>query len=274
MSQHFFEPLQLSYRVDGSGPSLILLSANPGDSRDFDALMPQLAQRFRVIRLDWPGYGASLAPQPPSRAGASYFLECFGRWMDALEIRRAHLLGNSVGGNVAVRYALQQPQRVASLVLVSPGGFTDHNAVSRGFCRLQGQVWFKHVLGDRFTRFYLRARNSWTQAMIERAGNEQASAAALQVNAAVWRSFLEPQHDLRQAAAALRLPVLVVSGRHDPVIPAHKDGRNAARVIPGARQLVLDSGHAPFAEVPEQFLAAVGPFWDDARAGTELHHAA
>lgn len=278
MSQHFLEPLQLSYRVDGSGPALILLSANPGDSRDFDAVVPQLAQRFQLIRPDWPGHGGSPAPQPPSRAGAGYFLECFSRFMDALGIRRAHLLGNSVGGNVAVRYALQQPQRVASLILVSPGGFTDHNAVSRGFCRLQGQVWFKRLLGDRFTRFYLRARNPWTQAMIGRAGGEQASAAAWQVNAAVWRSFLDPQHDLRQAAAALRVPALVVSGRHDPVIPAHKDGRSAARVIPGARQVVLDSGHAPFAEVPEQFLAAVVPFWNDtgndAAGGAELHHAA
>ncbi len=274
MNQQFVAPLQLSCRIEGQGPALLLLSANPGESRDFDAVTPRLAQRFRVLRLDWPGYGASPAPQPPESAGASLFLERFDALMDALEISEAHLLGNSVGANVAVRYALRKPQRVRSLVLVSPGGFTDHNAVSRGFCRLQGQVWFKRLLGDRFTRFYLRARNSWTQAMIERAGNEQASAAALQVNAAVWSSFLEPQHDLRQAAAALRLPVLVVSGRHDPVIPAHKDGRNAARVIPGAWQVVLDSGHAPFAEVPEQFLAAVGPFWDDARAGTELHHAA
>jgi pimeloyl-ACP methyl ester carboxylesterase len=84
---------------------------------------------------------------------------------------------------------------------------------------------------------------------------------ALRVNAAVWRSFLEPRHDLRQAASALRVPTLVVSGKHDPVIPATRDGLNAARAIPGARQVVLDSGHAPFAEVPEAFLAAVLPFW-------------
>jgi pimeloyl-ACP methyl ester carboxylesterase len=262
---------ELFQRSEGQGPTLILLSANPGDSRDFDAVAPQLARRFRLIRLDWPGYGGSAPPQPPSSAGAGYFFDCFSRFMDTLDASPVHLLGNSVGGNVAVRYALLQPRRVASLVLVSPGGFTAHNALTRAVCRLQGQLWFKRLWGvDGFARFYLHARNEWTQAMIERAAGEQSRPAALEVNAAVWRSFVEPQHDLRQAAAALRVPTLVLSGRHDPVITANRDGRTAARAIPGARQVVLDSGHAPFAEVPEAFLAAVGEFWD----GLERAHAA
>jgi pimeloyl-ACP methyl ester carboxylesterase len=249
---------------------LVLLSANPGESRDFDAIVPRLAQAFRVLRLDWPGYGASPAPEPPSRAAAGCFLECFDAFMDALDIPAAHLLGNSVGANVAVRYTLRKPQQVRSLVLVSPGGFTDHNAFTRGFCGLQGQVWFKRLLGSGFTRYYLRRRNDWTRAMIARAGAEQAGAAALQVNAALWRSFLETGHDLRGRCAGLRVPTLVVSGRHDPVLPAHRDGRNAARAIPGARQVVLDCGHAPFAEMPEQFLEEVERFW----SGLELNHAA
>jgi len=261
MTQQFHAPLNLSYRIEGQGPTLILLPANPGESRDFDAVAPRLAQRFRLIRLDWPGYGASPAPQPATLAGAGFFLERFDAFMDALEIASAHLVGNSVGANVAVRYALRKPQRVQSLVLVSPGGFTAHNALTRAFCALQGRVWFKRLLGASFTRYYLRRRNPWTRAMIARAGAEQARRSALEVNAAVWRSFLEPQHDLRTAAGQLRLPTLVVSGKHDPVLPPKTDGRNAVRAIPGARQVVLDSGHAPFAEMPDQFLDVVAEFW-------------
>lgn len=262
MSQQFLPALQLSCRIEGQGSTLVLLSANPGDSRDFDAVAPRLAQRFRVVRLDWPGYGASPAPQPPQSAGASLFLERFDAFMDALDISSAHLLGNSVGGNVAVRYALRKPQRVRSLVLVSCGGFTDHNAVTHAFCRLQAQLWFKRLLGSGFTRWYLRERNEWTRAMIARAGGEQAAPDALAVNAAVWRSFIEPQHDLRHSAGALRVPALVVNGRRDPVIPAKTDGRNTARAIPGAKHLVMDCGHAPFAEVPEPFLAEAMAFWN------------
>jgi pimeloyl-ACP methyl ester carboxylesterase len=277
MAPQFHPATQLAYRSEGpaTAPVLVLLSANPGDSRDFDAVAPQLAQRFRLLRLDWPGYGSSPAPQPPQSAGASLFLERFAAFMDAMGIGQAHLLGNSVGANVAVRYALRQPQRVRSLVLVSPGGFTDHNIFTRAFCRLQGQVWFKRLLGAGFTRWYLHARNDWTRAMIERAGGEQASPAGRAVNAAVWRSFIEPEHDLRRSAAALRLPALVLSGRHDPVLPPQPDGRNAARAIPGARQVVLDCGHAPFAELPQEFLAQVEPFWDAAeRNGSGVSRAA
>src|ERR1700757_148042 len=96
----------LAWREQGSGPALLLLSANPGESRDYDAVAGTLAQRFRLIRVDWPGYGASPAPQPPSSAGASLFLERFTQLMDELSLGPVHLLGNSVGGNVAVRYAL------------------------------------------------------------------------------------------------------------------------------------------------------------------------
>ncbi len=257
----------LHYQESGHGTPLICLSANPGDGRDFDAVAPALARRYRVIRPDWPGYGKSPAPAPPERAGAGYFLAVFTQFVEQLGLARFHIIGNSVGGNVAVRYALTQPGRVASLVLVSPGGFTRHNFFTRAFCRLQGRAGFKRLLGDRFTRFYLRRRTECTRAMITRAGAEQNTPVAQRVNAAVWRSFLDPAHGLLNAASGITTPTLVVSGRRDPVIPAARDGRYAAAVIPGARQVVLNCGHAPFAELPEEFLDTVEPFLMNAEAG-------
>jgi pimeloyl-ACP methyl ester carboxylesterase len=89
---------------------------------------------------------------------------------------------------------------------------------------------------------------------------------ARRVNAAVWRSFLEPQHNLLEQARGISAPALVINGRHDPVIPAKTDGRNAARAIPGAKFIVLESGHAPFAEMPEEFLALLQPFLAEVEA--------
>lgn len=264
----------LHYRDDGSGPPLILLHANPGDSRDYDAVAGALARSFRVLRLDWPGYGGSPAPESPESAGASLFLKVLAGFIEKLGLTRIHFIGNSVGGNVAVRYALQAPARVASLVLVSPGGFTRHNPMTRAFCRFQGWPPSKRLLGAGFTRLYLGVRNDWTRAMIARAGTEQATSAARRVNAAVWRSFLEPEHNLLERARAITAPTLVISGRSDPVIPAAKDGRYAAATIPRARQVVLDCGHAVFAERPEEFLAEVGRFWNGSALGMEAARAA
>ena len=248
----------LAYRDEGAGPVLVCLPANPGDSRDFDAITPALSRDHRVLRLDWPGYGGSPAPAPPERASADYFLEVFTAFAQRLQLRDPCLIGNSVGGNVAVRYALRH--RVRGLVLVSPGGFTAHNPVTRLFCRLQGRAGFNRAIGKLFTRAYLRKRNAHTRAMIERADTEQHREAARRVNAAVWRSFLDPRHDLRLVARELHAPALVISGKYDPVIPAHSDGKRAAQCIPGARQIVFRTGHAPFAEDPEAFLAEVVPF--------------
>ena len=256
----------LHYREQGSGPPLMLLHANPGDSRDYEAVMPALAQRHRVIALDWPGYGASAMPPAPETRDALYFNSVLREFVQRLDLQGTVLIGNSLGGNAAARLAISDPQLVRALVLVSPGGFTAHNIVTRAFCALQGSRW---ALSPRlWARLYLRRKTPVTTAMLERAGNEQSSPAALALNRAVWRSFAQPAHDLRGVASGIRVPVLLLCGRQDPAIPAHKDGRIAARCLPQAQFEVMPCGHAPFAELPELFLQRVLP-WLDAlpRAG-------
>jgi pimeloyl-ACP methyl ester carboxylesterase len=75
----------------------------------------------------------------------------------------------------------------------------------------------------------------------------------------LWRSLSGPEHDLRADAGGITAPTLLVWGVHDPVVPPRL-GRRAAAAIPGARLIVLDAGHVPFADRPEAFLAAVLPF--------------
>lgn len=268
---------RIAYRDEGNGPVLFLLSANPGDGRDFDAVAPTLAKRFRVIRPDWPGYGGSPAAVPVERTSPLYYFEVFRCFVDALGIESCHIVGNSIGGNVAVRYALAKPDRVQSLVLVSSGGFTAHNAVTRLFCRLMGMPGFNRAIRTAFTKASYPVRTEWTRAMIERAVTEQATPIANQVNAANWRGFATTEHDLRVAARGVQVPTLVINGARDRAIPAKTDGRAAAEAIPGARLLVPDCGHAPFAEIPDWFLGAVSEFWNSQSsqpAATVARHAA
>ena len=250
----------VNYREQGNGPPLVLLHANPGDSRDYEAVLPALAQRHRVIALDWPGYGASAMPADPALCDALFFHGVLREFLQRMNLRDAILLGNSLGGNAAARLALSDPDRVRALALVSPGGFTAHNAVTRAFCALQGSRW---ALSPRlWASLYLRKKTPVTAAMLARAAGEQSSPAALALNRAVWRSFAQPAHDLRSVASGIRVPVLLLCGRQDPAIPAHKDGRIAARCLPQAQFEVMPCGHAPFAELPELFLQRVLPWLD------------
>lgn len=251
---------RVHYTAVGEGLPILLLHANPGDSRDFDAVIPALACRHRVLALDWPGYGGSAMPADPDRISVARLQHVLGEFVDALDLPPVLLIGNSVGGNVAARLAVQRPGRVRALVLVAPGGFTPHNALTRAFCSWQGS---RFALAPRlFARMYLAGRTPTTRAMHERATTLQATSGCKAINRALWRSFASAEADLRAVASGISCPVLLVFGTRDPVIPARRDGRVACACLPTARLVTLPCGHAPFAEVPEAFLGAVTPFID------------
>jgi 4,5:9,10-diseco-3-hydroxy-5,9,17-trioxoandrosta-1(10),2-diene-4-oate hydrolase len=107
----------------GAGPAVLMLhGGGPGASglSNYSRNVHALAQRFRVLVPDMPGYGKStkgVADDPfGDIAAAMHSL------LDMLDIARAHVVGNSLGGGVALRMALEQPQRVGRVVLMGPAG--------------------------------------------------------------------------------------------------------------------------------------------------------
>jgi 4,5:9,10-diseco-3-hydroxy-5,9,17-trioxoandrosta-1(10),2-diene-4-oate hydrolase len=115
---------RLHYHEAGTGVPLVLLhGSGPGVSgwSNFRGNFPVLAQHFRTVIMDMPGFGKSEMP-PIDRAYPRVAADHVVRLMDALGIERAHLLGNSMGGYVAFELALAYPDRVGRLVGMGPGG--------------------------------------------------------------------------------------------------------------------------------------------------------
>lgn len=246
------------YSEYGQGVPLVLLHANPGDSQDFEAVIPALSKHHRVLALDWPGYGQSAMPQQPESASVLFYYKILREFLATLALPPAFFIGNSIGGNAAARLASESPELVRGLVLVAPGGFTPHNFISRIFCKLQGSRF--SISPHRFASMYLKHRNPTTKAILQRASAAQATTERLALNRAMWRSFARPENDLRQIAQSIQAPTLLLFGQHDQNIPASKDGKVAAQSIPSAQLVALPCGHVSFAEVPELFLAEVQPF--------------
>ena len=246
------------YSEHGQGVPLVLLHANPGDSQDFEAVIPALAKNYRVLALDWPGYGQSELPQQPQSAGVLLFYKVLREFLTTLALPPAFFIGNSIGGNAAARLAGEYPELVRGLVLVAPGGFTPHNVITRAFCKFQGSRL--SLSPYRFASLYLKHRSPTVQAMLQRASSVQAAPERIALNRAMWRSFGQPENDLRQSALSIKAPTLLLFGKNDPAIPARKDGKVAAQCIRSARLVTLPCGHASFAEVPELFMAEVQPF--------------
>ena len=249
----------------GQGTPMVLLHANPGDSRNFDAVFSALAVHHRVIALDWPGYGQSAMPEHPETCNPGFFGRVLSEFVVALDLPPAVFVGDSLGGNAAAMLAIEQPARVRALVLVSPGGFTEHNLTIRFFCRIQGSRLALSPL--RWASLYLRVRIACVQSMLERAASLQATPQLRLLNRSVWRSFVQPAYDLRESAKRIQAPTLLVFGRDDLATPAKKDGHNAKNSIPHSDFTILPCSHVAFAEMPEQFLLQVQAFLLPLKAG-------
>lgn len=106
---------QMHYRTEGAGEPLLLLHMTQASSLHFVQLIPLLSQHYWVLAPDLPGYGDS-DPAPRQYTMADYAQSVLG-FMDALGVRRASLIGDTTGGDVAVEIAATHPERVDKLVL-------------------------------------------------------------------------------------------------------------------------------------------------------------
>jgi pimeloyl-ACP methyl ester carboxylesterase len=106
----------LHYEVAGEGPGVVLIHPGLWDSRTWDATFPAFAKRHRVLRYDMRGYGRSDRP-----VGPFSHVEDLRDVMEAAGIDRASIVGNSVGGAVAIEFVLEHPEMATALVAIAPG---------------------------------------------------------------------------------------------------------------------------------------------------------
>jgi len=117
---------RLYYEVDGDGPALTLIHAGVAHLRMWDEQVAAWRERWRVIRYDTRGFGQTTTDDVPYSNR-----DDLRRLLDHLGVERTHLLGASRGGSIAVDFALEQPDRVRSLVLVA-AGFSGHQGPDEG----------------------------------------------------------------------------------------------------------------------------------------------
>lgn len=251
----------VSYTDEGSGPPLLLLHAALHDHTDFDSVHADLARGRRVLRLDWPGHGASPLPSTPLRA--VQFGDLLVEFADQLNLRNLVVVGNSVGGYAACRLALERAERVAGIVLVNTGGFTPHNSATRLLCAAMGRPAVVRAVFGVFVRAYMQSKSPADEFVVRRVVDRAKTEEGAKTAAALWKSFTEPEHDLRARAADITVPVLITWGAKDPSAPL-RWGRAVAEGIPGSTFEAFPTGHVVFSSAPAAWLSRVVPFVDAA----------
>jgi pimeloyl-ACP methyl ester carboxylesterase len=120
--QHSIETAsgRIAVYESGRGAPVVLLHANAHDHADFDPIIPALAEKYRVIAIDAPGHGASTWALKPEEISAVRIADTIAEVISKLALEKPVLVGNSVGGFSALRYALKNPASVGGLVLSIP----------------------------------------------------------------------------------------------------------------------------------------------------------
>jgi pimeloyl-ACP methyl ester carboxylesterase len=259
---------ELSILTAGAGDAVVLIHGLGATKGSFLPTVAALAGSFRLIALDLPGFGDSVKP-----LGAAYHAPFFARsvihLLDALELQRAHVIGNSMGGRVAIELGLRHPERVQRLVMLSPSLAWRRERPWASLVRLLRPELGLVQLAPRWAveavvhRIIPVAGSNWVQAGVDEflrayltpRGRMAFYAAARQI-------YLEEPHGAK--GFWTRLPrlepaSLFIWGKRDGLVPI-EFAAHVKRALPVARHLELDCGHVPQLERPAETHAAIADF--------------
>lgn len=266
--------VSLHTKVYGSGtPVMILLHGFGASTFSWREVVESLSRHGTVIVYDRPAFGLTQRPLAGEWQGESPYSpqmqpELLIGLMDALGVEKAILVGNSAGGTVAVQTALLYPQRVQTLVLVDAAILSDGAGAP---------AWARWILDTpqaaRLGPLAVRSLETRGVEFLKTAWHDPTKITEdvlegyrkpLRVenwDKSLWELTRASQPSgLRAQLSTLNLPVLVVTGDDDRIVPTAQS-LELAGLIPGAELVVFKNcGHVPHEECPADFLAAVEPF--------------
>jgi pimeloyl-ACP methyl ester carboxylesterase len=260
--------MTLSTLSAGTGDPLICVHGLGGTKASFLPTVAALADGYRVIALDLPGFGESDKPIAAAY-DAPYFAKAVAALMDELGIESAHIAGNSLGGRVSIELGLLHPERVRKLVLLSPAlawlrerrlkwllqlplprlGLIQPTPrwvaepIVRRLIRGADRGWVASGV-DEFLRTYLTPRGR--TAFYEAARN-------------IYLDEPDGQDGFWTRLGGLECDTMFIWGRSDTLVPI-AFMKHVERTLPRARHVELDCGHVPQLERPLETHAAIREF--------------
>jgi pimeloyl-ACP methyl ester carboxylesterase len=252
----------------GSGPTVLLIHGLGATKASFLPTLAALAPTHRAIAVDLPGFGDSAKPiraayHPP------YFASAMCALLDALETETAHIVGNSMGGRVAIELGLRHPERVRRLVLLAPSLAWRRSRSWAPLLRLVApqlgliQPAPRPVVEAIVERMLPGADSTWTAAGVDeflRSYLTPRGRAAFYT--AARNIYLEEPYGPKgfwTRLPQLELPSLFVWGRGDTLVPIGF-AEHVREALPDSQHLELDCGHVPQLERPRELHPAMLKF--------------
>src|SRR5437667_10142494 len=250
---------KVHYVDAGTGSPVILLHGLADDIGVWESAIAPLAAKYRVVALDQIGFGRSDKPLLNYRV--STFVDFLDGFLNELNIKRASLVGNSLGGWVAADFALKHPDRIERLVLSDAAGYAalaktmDPRALNALHLASREDIRYLGPLTFRDKRFYEDVDLAFKQRVA--AGDSYTVSQLLD-------SMRRGENVLDGRLGAMEKPTLILWGRDDKLIPVNFAARFNKEINASRLRIIDGCGHMPHVECPEKFNHALLQFLGEA----------
>jgi pimeloyl-ACP methyl ester carboxylesterase len=235
--------------------------------------IPRAALERRVIAMDLPGFGCT--PTPRDRITIPGYGRCVDAVCEKLSLGRVDMVGNSMGGYIAAEVAIQFPERIDQLILVSAAGITSADIARRPIF-VAGRIATAIVSYGAARHRQIASRPVSRHMALALVARYPSLLKADLAYEGFFKGAGKPgfddalracvEYDFRDRLPEIRQPTLIVWGEKDSIIPV-KDANEFERLIPDSRKVVMkETGHIPMAERPAtfndlmmEFLVETGP---------------
>ena len=246
----------------GEGIPVLLIHGLAASIEAWRDVVPLLSSKYRVIALDLPGFGHADKPKDAAYTAVDFFLPMFTRFMDAIGVPSAHLVGSSMGASLAIRFAARHPDRVASVVAANPGGFASyiHPFLRAPTLPLLGKPMSRPMRATNAFALGLTVNNTAkrTAALLDEIDAFSKMPGAHNAFVKTLRGLTTPfglkdLPEFEADAKAVQAPTLIVWGDKDRVFPV-KQMKAGQKVMPDAVFRTMQGvGHFPQIDAPEVF---------------------
>jgi len=253
------DEMKIHYKDEGQGPVLILLHGVCASLHTWDGWTQRLKDRYRIIRLDIPGFGLTGPAPDKSLYRKDEAVRLFEKVVDEMKLEKFYLAGNSLGGYISWNYTLKHPDRVEKLILVDSVGFPQplpgllafaSNPLIRPFARFT----MPRFLFDNAVEQVFGDKSKVTQELKDRYFDLAMREGNKGSYIDVFTEMRKLCHDenLSQGIKDLSVPTLVMWGTRDEWIP-FKYFENWKKELPGAKFIQYEgAGHTPMEEIPDE----------------------
>ncbi|HAS40514.1 MAG TPA: alpha/beta hydrolase [Microscillaceae bacterium] len=249
---------EVHYRDEGQGFPLVLIHGTGASLHTWEVWSKQLSKDFRVIRFDLPAYGLT-GPDPKHDYRISAYVDFVKQFLDKLAIKKCHIAGNSLGGNISWQFALNYPDRVDKMILLDASGIPT-NKKSPWVFRLAKTPVLNKIVRYATPRFFFRNNlkqvysddSKITEALVDqyydlmlREGNREAFLYRVKVK------YRDKSGEIKR----IKNRTLIMWGKEDAWIPV-KLAHEFNKRLPNSELIIYPNvGHVPMEEIPNKTVA-------------------